>query len=328
MAFRTPFRPARAARALPTPLALPLRSAVLLGALLGALALGLGACGGGDDEPEPAPEVAAAEQEQEPGEPAEATGTVDLEEVLASAPEPRHARKLFGYEAAITPAPEGTPEDAPATLRGVARLLGKVPEPQPISMQHIPGCRAHGPGVTETVLAKQSGEVQNVVVWVARGIDDEDAGPVPDEPVVLKQEGCVFRPHVVVARAGQTIQIENNDDTQHNVKAMPAHGSNAAFNHTQPRQSADLEVSFARSEVAIPLVCNIHPWMKAWVAVVDNPYYSVSDEDGAWSIEVPPGDYLVQAWHERYGTLKGTVEVAAGEEAEFEFAFETAKGQR
>jgi hypothetical protein len=68
--------------------------------------------------------------------------------------------------------------------------------------------------------------------------------------------------------------------------------------------------------------------MKAWVAVVDNPYYSVSDEDGVWSIEVPPGDYLVQAWHERYGTLKGSVEVAAGEEAVFDFGFETAKGER
>jgi len=278
-----------------------------------ALALLLPACGG-DEAPSPEPEGRAA-PEAAAGEPAESTAATPT----------GGARKRYDIPVRVTPAPAGSPPDAPALLRGVARLDGPIPKRNPIAMNHIAGCRDHEPALVETVIATEEGELQNVVVYVARGLDREAVPPAPDEPAVLLQEDCVFHPHVLVVRAGQTLQIHNADKTNHNVNARPTHGSNTGFNKMQPPGAGDLEQVFPRAEVAIPIGCDVHPWMKAWVAVVDSPYYSVSGEDGAWSIELPPGDYLVEAWHERYGTLKGTVELAAGEVGQFDFSFAPAK---
>ncbi len=312
------------------------RCAPLLGLLGLVCLLALAGCGGdepaggastdggasGDDR------AALAQDDPGAGEAPDETDDGAAQDADTGASEFGHRRKRFGLEAVVTPAPADAPEDAPARIHGVARLEGLIPERKPIAMDFIAGCRKHGPGLTETVIATEDGRLQNVVVNILRGFDRDEVPPAPDEPAVLTQEGCVFKPHVVVVRAGQTLKIENKDTANHNVNAKPSHGSNEAFNRMQAGGGAAMDVVFERAEVAIPIGCDIHPFMKAWVAVVDHPYYAVSDEEGAWSIELPAGDYLVEAWHERYGTLKGTVELAPGESAEFAFQFEAAKQRR
>ena len=293
------------------------------------------ACGG-DSESHPGgvePATEAGDAEPEVAEASGAGGAGSGPKALDDAglneqPPSTHTRRLFGLEATITPAPEGTAPDAPATIRGVTRLLGTIPEQKFFATDHLVGCREHGKIVSEVVMAKQTGELANVVVTLPRGIDRDTVPPPPEEPVVIRQEGCVFRPHIAVARAGQPVRIENADATAHNVNARPTHGSNPSFNKTQPPKGAAIETAFPRAEVAVSLGCDRHPWMKGWIAVVDHPFWALSDEDGVWSIEVPPGEYLIEAWHERYGTLKGTVEVAAGEVAVFDFEFERPKRKR
>jgi hypothetical protein len=105
------------------------------------------------------------------------------------------------------------------------------------------------------------------------------------------------------------------------VRARPQHGSNKAFNKTQPKGGADLEVVFPRAEVGVLFSCDLHPWMKAYVHVVDHPYHALSDENGAWSIELPPGKYVVEGWHERFGLRKTAFTLGPGETAEIDFVF-------
>jgi hypothetical protein len=291
--------------------------ATALAALLLAVAPWIAGCGSDETPGTEAPPAAEAAP----------SGTAPAEEPETAAP----ARSSAGtgrhdVPVRVTEAPAGTAPDAPALLRGVARLEGKIPQPQPIAMDHIAGCKGHEPAKTETVIATPEGELQNVVVYVVRGLERDER--IPAEPVDLTQRGCRFFPHIAVVHAGQTLRVRNEDDTNHNVNAKPAHASNPAFNRMQPAAAADLEVVFPRAEIGIPIGCDIHTWMKAYVAVVEHSGWAISDGSGAWAIEVPPGDYLVEAWHEKYGTLKGSAEVRGGETAELEFTFEAKKKQQ
>ena len=246
---------------------------------------------------------------------------------MESRPRPR-PRGPLDVEVRMIPAVGEVAADTPATLRGVARIEGPVPVRTKISMSHIPGCSGHDEQLTETVMASEDGLLQNVFVYVMAGVDRESIEPAPEEPVVLEQSSCLFRPHIVTLRAGQTLLVQNKDDTHHNVRARPQHGSNRAFNKTQPAGGADMEVVFPRAEIGIAFSCDLHPWMKSYVCVVDHSHHALSDEAGRWSIELAPGKYVVEAWHERFGLRKVQVTVGPGETAELDFVYETKKKKK
>jgi hypothetical protein len=121
----------------------------------------------------------------------------------------------------------------------------------------------------------------------------------------------------------QKLNITNSDPTQHNIHFTPK--NNPDWNQSQPNGAAPLTHSFARSEILVPVKCNQHPWMKAYVAVLKHPFAAVSAEDGSYSIKgVPPGTYTVVAWHEggQTGTEKTMqVTVPASGSATADFAF-------
>ena len=72
----------------------------------------------------------------------------------------------------------------------------------------------------------------------------------------------------------------------------------------------------------IPVKCNVHPWMKSYVGVVDHPYFMVTGAEGTFELkDVPPGDYVIEAWHEKFGTLTQAVTLAASGEATTSFTF-------
>jgi hypothetical protein len=119
------------------------------------------------------------------------------------------------------------------------------------------------------------------------------------------------------------LNITNSDPTQHNIHFTPK--NNPDWNQSQPNGAPALTHSFARSEVLVPVKCNQHPWMKAYVGVLKHPFFAVSAEDGTFTIKgVPPGTYTVAAWHE--GGATGTektmsVTVPASGSAKADFAF-------
>jgi len=102
---------------------------------------------------------------------------------------------------------------------------------------------------------------------------------------------------------------------------------NREWNKSQPPGAAPIEDSFARAENAIPVKCNVHPWMKSYIFVFKNPYYAVTTKDGKFELKgLPPGTYTIEAWQEKYGTQDQTVTVPAKGNATAAFTFKPGSG--
>jgi plastocyanin len=215
----------------------------------------------------------------------------------------------------------------PATageVTGSVKLDGAAPKMKTISMAAEPACaKAHtGPVTSEEVVTGDGGSLANVVVYVKSGLDDYSF-PAPSTPVKIVQEGCQYHPHVLGVQVGQNLDVVNNDQTTHNIHPIPM--QNREWNESQPPGAAPIEKSFAREEIAIPVKCNVHPWMKAYMAVVPNPYFQVTDKDGKFDLKnLPPGTYTLTAWHELYGTSDQTVTIGPKESKTVTFTFKAA----
>ena len=208
-----------------------------------------------------------------------------------------------------------------ATVTGKANFSGTAPKPVRLVMDAEPDCRGlhSAPVTSEEVVVNSNGTLANVFVYVKGGLEGKTFEPASGN-ALLDQKGCIYAPHVIGVRAGQTISIKNSDPTTHNVHPMPT--TNREFNQSQPPKGADLERAFPRPEIMVPVKCNVHPWMRSYIGVVDHPFFAVTGADGSFSIKgLPPGDYVIEAWHEKYGTQEQKVTLAASASQAVEFAF-------
>jgi hypothetical protein len=206
------------------------------------------------------------------------------------------------------------------TISGVINFSGTAPEAEPIFMDAEAICAELYPdgAFTETVVANSNGRLQNVFVYVKEGLPDQE-WPVSSEGVLLDQSGCRYHPHVLGIQAGQTLIIRNSDGILHNIHPMPV--VNRPFNLGQPVEM-DSEKTFATPEVMIPVECDVHDWMLGYIGVLSHPFFAVSGSDGSFSISgLPAGDYVVEAWHELYGTQTISVSVAEGGTEQIEFTY-------
>jgi len=189
-------------------------------------------------------------------------------------------------------------------------------------MNADPACaKAHpGTNASEDFIAGSDGSLANVIVFIADGLGSRTYDP-PTEPVVIEQKGCQYKPHVLALRANQKFKVVNSDSTTHNIHPVPA--NNREWNKAEPAGS-EVEDTFAREEIAIPLKCNVHPWMRGYVAVFKHPYFAVTGKDGAFDLgNLPPGEYTLEAWHEKLGTITQKIVVAAGETKSVDFTFKS-----
>lgn len=229
-------------------------------------------------------------------------------------------------EAALEEAPAGPPAEPidPETvgaITGSVAFAGETPRRVRIRMDAVPACTESNPDpvYSEEVLVNENGTLQNVFVYVKEGLENRTFD-VPEQLVHLDQKGCVYHPHVLGLMTGQTLHIMNSDPTNHNIHPMPA--QNREWNKSQPPDTAALREQFPRPEVMLPVKCNVHPWMKAYIGVLRHPFFAVTGTDGAFSLEgLPPGDYTIEAWHEKYGTAEQTVTIGEKETQEIEFTF-------
>jgi plastocyanin len=205
-------------------------------------------------------------------------------------------------------------------ITGSVKLDGAVPHQKPIDMAKEPSCAAvhkDRPATTESVVAGANGGLANVVVYITQGLTGSE--PVSTQSVEINQKGCQYVPHVVAVDAGQHLKIVNSDQTSHNIYSQAT--KNPPWNKSQPSGAAPLDATWNNEEIAIPVKCNVHPWMHAYIVVVKGPY-GVSGDDGSFKLDnVPPGDYTLTAWHETYGTQTQKVTVAAGKPATISFTF-------
>ena len=210
-----------------------------------------------------------------------------------------------------------------ASVRGAVRYEGKAPAAKAISMAADPSCaQQHRTPVTaQELMVDGKGDLQNVIVFVSEGLG-ERTFEAPNEPAVIDQKGCMYQPHVLAVRANQKLELVNDDPTSHNIHPQPA--NNREWNKAEP-PGAKLEEAFAREEIAIPVKCNVHPWMRGYIAVFKHPYFAVTGKDGSFDLSnLPPGTYTIKAWHEKLGTSTQTVTIGTNETKEISFVFKGA----
>src|SRR5215831_14349230 len=194
---------------------------------------------------------------------------------------------------------------AAASIRGKVVVDSAVPTPKRIEVtidQYVCG-NDKDPG---DLLVSPQKELRNAVVWIENPPPGVTPASAPADKVEIDQNGCTFVPRVVVVPAGGTVDFLNSDRLLHNIHATPK--LNVAFNRTQPK-SRTIPVTFTKPEI-VKVSCDLHSWMTAWVVVAANPWYAVTGADGSFAFDnLPPGQYKLSVWHERLGTVPGTVTV-------------------
>lgn len=212
-----------------------------------------------------------------------------------------------------------------AALTGTVVLKGTPPTVKKLQMSADPQCRlGHTKApVEENYVVGPKGELANVLVYVKSGLEGKTI-PAPTKKARLEQKGCQYKPHVIGVQVDQEIEIINDDQTLHNVNARPK--DNRPFNFAQPVQGMKTTKKFSKPELLIPLKCDIHPWMKSYIHVVGNPYFSVSNEEGQFQIQaLPAGTYTIEAVHEELGSITKEITVKDGESKTLQFVFNAAK---
>lgn len=262
------------------------RSLLLL--LIPAFTLTLAACGGKDED---------AEEENE------------------TTP----AAKSAAAPAAAGAAPAAAPAAGGATVTGKVTFAGAPPAKEQIKMDADAFCKAahSAPVYTEEAVVNSNGTLEWVLVYVK---DVQGKFAVPAQAVTLDQRGCQYHPHVFGIQAGQDLKIINSDGTLHNIHALPK--VNAEFNIGQPFPKMETVKKFDKPEMPIRFKCDVHKWMGAYAGVFNHPFFATTNDQGTFEIKnLPPGNYVIEAWHEKYGTQTQNVTVAGSETKTVDFGF-------
>jgi hypothetical protein len=214
------------------------------------------------------------------------------------------------------------------SITGTVAFTGATPAIKPISMDADPVCASTNPNARAEDAVVNDGKLQNVFVYVKDGKTADGKSitgytfdpPAPD--ATLDQHGCQYHPHVMGMMTTMNFKVTNSDQTTHNVHPSPK--SNTEWNQSQSSSAPPIIKQFSRPEI-IPVKCNQHPWMKAYVAVQRNPFFGVSGADGKFEIKgLPPGTYTIVAWHEKFGEKTQTVTIAAKESKTQDFSYDGA----
>ena len=212
--------------------------------------------------------------------------------------------------------------NAASSITGTVVFDGKPPAIKPLAMEADPACaKKHTGPVPSEMLALGGGNTMgNILVWVSKGLPSGKTFPVPKTPVVLDQNGCVYKPHVMGIMVGQTYRILNSDGVLHNIHTLPK--INPSFNKGMPANLKEATTVFAKPEDVFHIKCDVHPWMSAFLAVFTHPFFSVTGTDGKFTISgLDPGTYEITAWHERLGTQTASITVGANETKSQNFKF-------
>ncbi len=173
----------------------------------------------------------------------------------------------------------------------------------PLKVGADPICARARP-MDEQVLVRDA-RIHNVVVRVVNG----SSAPAPFRPIEINQEGCIYRPRIQAAVTGQTLLVRTSDPILHNVHAY--FGSSTVFNQAQPPGSRALELTIGDSVGILKLRCDVHPWMLSYIVVTNNPFFAITGENGRFQIDgIPAGEYVLEAWHERFGKKTSQVRIA------------------
>jgi len=222
---------------------------------------------------------------------------------------------VAGFTAALQIAAAGN-------LTGKVTLSGTPPPEKvitPLKEDATCGKLVSGTPTTSFFLVGPNKELADVVV-IVKGLEGKSTGAAAPA-ATLDQHGCEYVPTILAVQTGQKIDVKNSDPVMHNVHSVPTVSGNPEENKAQMAGSADLLFSMPKAENFVKFKCDVHPWMFAWVTVVDHPYFAVTGKDGSFTIkDVPPGKYKVVALHRKAaptGVEKDVEVTADGAKADF-----------
>jgi len=201
------------------------------------------------------------------------------------------------------------------SVAGVVSFDGDAPDTGTLDLKADAWCKNHHDSPpSEGSLVVADGKVANVFVWISGGLEGFEY-EAPESEVILDQQGCIFGPRVVGIQLGQEVTMQNSDPVLHNVHTKPE--ANKTKNIAMPVKGSRRDFKFSKPEVMIPVVCDVHPWMRAFIGVVDHPFFAVTDASGAFHFEdMPAGEFTIQFWHEKLGVQEQTIVVEKGQTLE------------
>lgn len=230
--------------------------------------------------------------------------------------------EVFDQHTPVPTAPAAVTSAGPnGSVSGVVHFTGKAPERVSIDMSMDPACSlTAGQNLTEQYIVN-NGKLADVYIYVKSGAPASSA-PAGTPPVILDQKGCRYTPHVIAVQQGGTVEFHNSDPTMHNVHAVPAIAGNQAVDVSQGPMGAPQSRQFNAPEVMMPIRCNNHPWMEAFLNVSPTPWFAVTGPDGSFTLHgLPAGHYTLAAVHQKLGEQDIQVDVPADATAKADFTF-------
>ncbi|MEN9677942.1 MAG: hypothetical protein RIS76_3838 [Verrucomicrobiota bacterium] len=239
----------------------------------------------------------------------------------APTPAPAPAAAPAAEAAPAAPAAAAASLSAPAVtatadgkVRGRVILKGTPPADKPIGAVKTDancGKVAHGNAITRNYVVGAEGGLRYTLARIVKA--PAGAGKAADS-VLVDQAGCMYEPYISAMLVGKTIKFQNSDPFMHNINATPKVSGNKPFNISQASQGQVNDKVFDVPELAIRFVCNVHPWMIAFVHVLENPFFAITNDQGEFELPdgLPPGKYELEVIHPKAGTAKQEIEIAAG----------------
>jgi len=190
-----------------------------------------------------------------------------------------------------------------ASVKFTVKWAGAKPTAPDVMISGDEFCKsAHAdkPMKNEQFVVNDDGTLPNAFVWAREGPHKGMTGFPAGDHATLDQKGCTYVPHVFGLRAGQSFTVKNSDGTKHNVHMHPSVNPDAGMNQAQDKGGTN-DFTFAKPEVAVPIQCDVHSWMKAYAFVADHPFFGTTDASGAVTIgKLPAGEYTFRVWHEQF----------------------------
>lgn len=201
-------------------------------------------------------------------------------------------------------------QDAWGTIKGRIVYSEDAPTAEKITVERDPAvCGIAGLVNESLVVHEKNRGIRDIAIW----LDTGDAIPVhpdlinpPKDAPVMDNLNCRFTPRMMAVRTGQVFELKNSDPIAHNAAVYARR--NSPFSEIIP-MNQPLQKKFAKFErLPVRVDCSIHPWMKAWLVVLEHPYVAVSSEDGSFEIaNIPAGEWKFRFWHERPGYVQKLV---------------------
>lgn len=206
----------------------------------------------------------------------------------------------------------------PTSIKGKILFSGIAPRGKKLTLPN--GCSSRGEVYSNDILVK-NGKLQNVLVRITKGLEGKTFSEIPTVAAELNQVDCQYQPRLIAVRVGQKVDFINSDPVFHNIRSVTQ--VNKSFNMPMPKKDQRITMTFDKPEIFLQSKCSVHPWMGAYVAVMEHPFFSVSNEAGEFKLDnLPPGNYTLEIWHEVFGTQTHEVKILDGENLEMDFTFQ------